>query len=157
MASKKPGRPTIAVEEAGRVQKLIKRLFVERYEGNQSAFARDLGIEQPSFRALLKGTSNPSRPTMKRLAQIVGVERYEDILSGAKEIEIEPLDTRFPSKSKAAIAAENVDLPPEAIRLMLDDAAPELHHDPGAHYWLKRVEAFALGMKTRDPRGRGND
>ena len=145
MTTKKPGRPTLTPQEAARAHEMIGRTLATRYNSNQSAFARDLGIKQPSLYRLISGEANPSRRTLQRLAVIVGIKHYEEILSGAASAgPPAPIDPRFPSKNRAVAAAEALELPDAAVRRMLDERPTALAVDPGARYWLQRAESFAL-------------
>lgn len=73
MVVKQRGRPGIPIEESERVRRRLVQTLRDRYRGNQSAMARDLGLSQPTIGKLISGKNRFSMETVEALARLLDV------------------------------------------------------------------------------------
>lgn len=82
-----PPMASLLPEQNGRVRALARRLLVEKYDSNESAFSRDLEVSQSLVSRFLSGKTGTSLATAQKIAALAGA----DVVS---LLEIEPPSQR---------------------------------------------------------------
>jgi transcriptional regulator with XRE-family HTH domain len=136
MGHRKPGRPGLTDEQADRVRDVLRKVLVERYEENASAFARDLALSSSAISQMLSKKNRPSYDTVLRLAAHLSADPSE-ILAGHVAPQV---PDAYPARASALRRLAGM-LPPEVetrLRaLICDDSAPP----PTEDEWIEMALA----------------
>lgn len=138
----KGGAPTISEADADRVRVVMRSLLTSERGYTVTSLAKALDVAQPSLSQILSGKTKPSVKTAVQLSLEAGV-RLSALLPDLFGPLALHVPKKYPSKAGAVLAALEVELPAEAIRLMLTDDPDHLDRDPGPRWWLRRADLFA--------------
>lgn len=130
------------MDSADRLELLIKRAIARRKFGSVSEFFQTAGFKSrgqlQSWRSRLKDNPEARIGNISAMARALdmSVEDFEEAVFGSF---IDP-NNPYPSRDAAVSAARKLQLPEEAIAVILGETPSS---DPGSWYWFKRIEAEA--------------